>query len=129
MITNLSRGLTTLHSARCAPEMIDNDLRDECSVKHTLQPAPQLAVGRSLLERMTGQQQAPITRNPLVCRGRAVVQRTRIMVSVVSDCIASGITEAELIDEYPTLGVHGLRAAVTHGAELAHDECSAVVAR
>ena len=82
-----------------------------------------------MLGPMTGEQQALITRDPLVCHGQAVVQGTRIMVSVVLDCIAAGMTEAEIIDDYPTLSVEGIRAAAAHGAELARDEYPAVVAR
>ena len=82
-----------------------------------------------MLERMTGEQLALITRDPLVCHGQAVVQGTRIMVSVVLDCIAAGMTETEIINDYPTLSVDGIRAAAAHGAELARDEYPAVVAR
>ena len=82
-----------------------------------------------MLEPMTGEQQALITRDPLVCHGQAVVQGTRVMVSVVLDCIAAGMTEAEIIEDYPTLSVEGIRAAAAHGAELARDEYPAVVAR
>lgn len=48
------------------------------------------------------------------------------MVSIVLDCLAAGMTEAEIIGEYPTLDVVGIRAAVAHGAELARDEYPAV---
>ncbi len=48
------------------------------------------------------------------------------MVSIVLDCLAAGMTEAEIIDEYPTLDVVGIRAAAAHGAELARDEYPAV---
>lgn len=78
---------------------------------------------------MTGEQQALILRDPLVCHGQAVVQGTRIMVSVLLDCIAAGMTEAEIIDDYPTLTAEGIRAAAAHGAELARDQYPAVVAR
>ncbi len=82
-----------------------------------------------MLEFMTGEQQALIVRDPLVCHGQAVVRGTRIMVSVVLDCIAAGMTEQEILDDYPTLTVEGIRAAAAHGAELARDEYPAVVAR
>ena len=82
-----------------------------------------------MLESMTGEQQALIVRDPLVCHGQAVVRGTRIMVSVVLDCIAAGMTEQEILDDYPTLTVEGIRAAAAHGAELARDEYPAVVAR
>lgn len=48
------------------------------------------------------------------------------MVSVVLDCLAAGMTEQEIVGEYPTLDVVGVRAAAAHGAELARDEYPAV---
>ncbi len=48
------------------------------------------------------------------------------MVSIVLDCLAAGMTETEIIGEYPTLDVVGIRAAAAHGAELARDEYPAV---
>jgi len=67
-----------------------------------------------------------IVRDPSVCHGQAVVRGTRIMVSVVLDCLAAGMSEAEIIGEYPTLDVEGIRAAAAHRAELARDEYPAV---
>ncbi len=81
-----------------------------------------------MLVPMTGEQQALIVRDPMVCHGQSVIQGTRIMVSVVLDCIAAGMTEPEILDDYPTLTVEGIRAAAAHGAELARDEYPAVVA-
>lgn len=75
---------------------------------------------------MTGEQQALIVRDPLVCHGQAVVRGTRIMVSVVLDCLAAGMTEADIIEDYPTLTAEGIRAAAAHGAELARDQYPAV---
>jgi uncharacterized protein (DUF433 family) len=51
------------------------------------------------------------------------------MVSVVLDCLAAGMTEREIIDDYPTLTVEGIRAAAAHGAELARDEYPAVASQ
>ena len=48
------------------------------------------------------------------------------MVSVILDCLAAGMSEAEIVDEYPTLTVEGVRAAAAPGAELARDEYPAV---
>jgi len=67
-----------------------------------------------------------IVRDPSVCHGQAIVRGTRIMVSVVLECLAAGMSEAEIIGEYPTLDVVGIRAAAAHGAELARDEYPAV---
>lgn len=70
-----------------------------------------------------------IVRDPTVCHGQAVVRGTRIMVSIVLDALADGMTEEEIIAEYPKLTVEGVRAAAAYGAELARDEYPAVAAQ
>lgn len=50
------------------------------------------------------------------------------MVSVVLDALAAGLSEAEIVAEYPTLDAAGIRAAAAYGAELARDEYPAVTA-
>lgn len=77
---------------------------------------------------MTDDQQQMIVRDPNVCHGQAVVRGTRIMVSIVLDALADGMTEQEIIAEYPTLTPDGIRAAAAYGAELARDEYPAVAA-
>lgn len=67
-----------------------------------------------------------IVRDPSICHGQATVRGSRVMVSIILDCLAAGMTEAEIIGEYPTLDVDGIRAAAAHGAELARDEYPAV---
>lgn len=78
---------------------------------------------------MTEEQRAMIVRDPTVCHGQAVVRGTRIMVSIVLDALADGMAEEEIIAEYPTLTVEGIRAAAAYGAELARDEYPAVAAQ
>lgn len=77
---------------------------------------------------MTDGRLALIVRDPKVCHGQAVVRGTRIMVSVILDALADGMTEDEILAEYPTLTADGIRAAAAYGAELARDEYP-VVAR
>lgn len=50
------------------------------------------------------------------------------MVSIILDALADGMTEAEIVAEYPTLTAEGIRAAAAYGAELARDEYPAVTA-
>ncbi len=51
------------------------------------------------------------------------------MVSAVLDCVAAaGMTEAEILADYPTLDVDEIRASAAYGAELARDEYPTVVA-
>lgn len=78
---------------------------------------------------MTDDQQDLIVRDPDVCHGQAVVRGTRIMVSIILDALADGMTEQEIIAEYPTLTTEGIRAAAAYGAELARDEYPAVAAQ
>ena len=75
---------------------------------------------------MTSDHRKRIVRDPAICHGQATVRGTRIMVSIVLDCLASGMSETDIIDEYPTLDVDGIRAAAAYGAELARDEYPAV---
>lgn len=77
---------------------------------------------------MTTEQRALIVRDPKVCHGQATVRGTRIMVSIILDALADGMTESEILAEYPTLTVEGIRAAAAYGAELARDEYPAVAA-
>lgn len=76
----------------------------------------------------TDQRAALVVRDPQVCHGQATVRGTRIMVSVILDSLADGMTEAEIVAEYPTLTAEGIRAAAAYGAELARDEYPAVTA-
>lgn len=78
---------------------------------------------------MADDQQTMILRDPNVCHGQAVVRGTRIMVSIVLDALADGMTEDQIIAEYPTLTRDGIRAAAAYGAELARDEYPAVAAQ
>lgn len=69
-----------------------------------------------------------ISFNPLVCKGRACISGTRIMVSVVLDNLAEGLSPEEICQSYPPLSVEDLRACVAYAAALAHDEVSTLTA-
>jgi uncharacterized protein (DUF433 family) len=75
---------------------------------------------------MTDERRALIVRDPQVRHGQAAVHGTRILVSIVLDALADGMTENEILAEYPTLTVEGIRPAAAYGAELARDEYPAV---
>jgi uncharacterized protein (DUF433 family) len=63
-----------------------------------------------------------ISVDPHICHGQACIRGTRILVSVVLDCLGGGMTEQEILDAYPTLTVEGIRAAAAYGAALAREE-------
>ncbi len=62
-----------------------------------------------------------ITVDPLVCHGKACVKGTRIMVSVVLDNLAAGLTVDEILSGYPGLTRETIRATVAYAAELARE--------
>ena len=71
---------------------------------------------------MTSEQLELIVTDPTILHGQARVAGTRVPVSVVLDCLAAGMTEGEILAEYPSLSVAGIRAAAAYGAALAREE-------
>ena len=59
-----------------------------------------------------------ITVDPAVCHGRACIKGTRIMVSVVLDNLAAGLTADDIVRSYPSLNHEAVRAAIAYAAEL-----------
>ncbi len=62
-----------------------------------------------------------ISVNPNVCHGKACIKGTRIMVSVILDNLAAGLSETEILKSYPTLTRDDIRAALAYASELAHE--------
>ena len=66
--------------------------------------------------------QQRISVNSEVCHGKPCIRGTRIMVSVVLDNLADGLTPEEIVDEYPPLTVEDIRAAISYAANLTREE-------
>lgn len=62
-----------------------------------------------------------ITVDPRVCHGKACIRGTRIMVSVVLDNLAAGLTHGEILKSYPSLSIEGVHAAIAYAADLARE--------
>ena len=62
-----------------------------------------------------------ITIDPQVCGGKPCIWGTRIWVSLVLDLLSDGMTEAELLAEYPQLANEDVLAAIAYGAEAARE--------
>lgn len=62
-----------------------------------------------------------ITVDPHICHGRACIHGTRIFVSVILDNLAAGITEDEILRQYPALTREDIHAALAYGAALARE--------
>lgn len=59
--------------------------------------------------------------DPVVCHGKACIKGTRIMVSVVLDNLAAGLTPDEIVRSYPSLDRTAVQAAIAYAAELARE--------
>jgi len=69
-----------------------------------------------------------ITVDPNVCHGKACIRGTRIMVSVVLDNLAAGLTPDEILKSYPSLNLEAVHAAIAYAAELARERIVAMSA-
>ena len=69
-----------------------------------------------------------ITVDPDICHGKACVRGTRIMVSVILDNLAAGLTPDEIVQSYPSLDREAVQAAITYAAELARERVVAMPA-
>jgi uncharacterized protein (DUF433 family) len=60
-----------------------------------------------------------ISLDPQICGGKPCIKGTRIWVSLVLDFLADGMSEAEVLAEYPQLSHEDVLAAIAYGAEMA----------
>jgi uncharacterized protein (DUF433 family) len=69
-----------------------------------------------------------ITVDPEICHGKACITGTRIMVSVILDNLADGLTSAAILASYPSLTHESIQAALAYAAELSHERILALPA-
>ena len=67
-----------------------------------------------------------ITVDPNICHGQACFRGTRVMVSVVLDNLAAGVTPDEIRSQYPSLPPTAVPAALAYAAELASERVFAL---
>lgn len=60
--------------------------------------------------------------DPSVCHGKACFLGTRVMVSVVLDCLVAGMTTDEIVAEYPSVTEESIRASLAFSSELAQEQ-------
>ncbi|MHB0874979.1 MAG: DUF433 domain-containing protein [Anaerolineae bacterium] len=63
-----------------------------------------------------------IRTDPSVCHGKPCIAGTRILVSVILDNLAEGLTPEAIVAEYEALTVDDVRAAIAYAAELTREE-------
>ena len=62
-----------------------------------------------------------ISVNPMICHGKACIAGTRVMVSVILDNLADGLTPKEIVESYPSVSVDAVQAAIAYAAALARE--------
>ena len=69
-----------------------------------------------------------IIADPMICHGKACIRGTRIMVSVILDNLAEGVSETEILTSYPSLKPEDIKAAIAYAAELTRERLVSVPA-
>ena len=64
--------------------------------------------------------------DPNVCFGKPCIRGTRIWISLLLDLLASGMSEREILNEYPQLQHEDILAAIAYGAEAARERIISV---
>ncbi len=62
-----------------------------------------------------------ISIDPKVCGGKPCIEGTRIWVSLILDFQAEGVSEAEILADYPQLRPEDLRASLAYAAEVTRE--------
>lgn len=62
-----------------------------------------------------------ISVDPGVCHGQACIAGTRVMVTVILDNLAAGLTIGQIVESYPSVSLDAVRAALHYAAELAKE--------
>ena len=62
-----------------------------------------------------------ISVDPSICHGHACIAGTRVMVTVILDNLAAGLTVDEIAESYPSVSADAVKAALHYAAELAKE--------
>lgn len=62
-----------------------------------------------------------VTIDPLICHGKACIAGTRVLVSVVLDSLAAGMSVDEILQSYPSVSREAVQAVISYAADLARE--------
>ncbi len=62
-----------------------------------------------------------ISIDPQICGGKPCVRGHRIWVSLILDLLADGVSERDILANYPGLTAEDIRACIAYGAEMSRD--------
>lgn len=67
-----------------------------------------------------------ITIDPEICHGKPCIKGTRIFISIILECLASGETFSEILDDYPTLVEKDIIAVINYSKFLIESQKNVV---
>jgi uncharacterized protein (DUF433 family) len=56
-----------------------------------------------------------ITINPDICHGKPTIRDKRYTVELILDLLSAGMTNEEILQDYPALEIDDIRAAIVFG--------------
>jgi len=59
-----------------------------------------------------------ITINPEICHGRPTIRNTRYSVDLILDLLSSGMSENNIIADYPALEIMDIKACLSFASQL-----------
>jgi uncharacterized protein (DUF433 family) len=59
-----------------------------------------------------------ITINPEICHGRPAIRNTRYTVDLILDLLSSGMSESEILEDYPALETKDIKACLAFASQL-----------
>ena len=62
-----------------------------------------------------------ISVDPNVCHGQACISGTRVMVTVILNNLAAGLSVDEITESYPSVSTDAVKATLHYAAELARE--------
>ncbi len=66
--------------------------------------------------------------DPNICHGQACLKGTRIMLAVVLDNLAAGLSVDDILQSYPSLTQEAVRATISYAADLVRERVVALPA-
>jgi uncharacterized protein (DUF433 family) len=59
-----------------------------------------------------------ITINPEICQGKPSIRNTRYTVDLILELLSSGMSESEIIEDYPALEPKDIKACLAFASQL-----------
>jgi uncharacterized protein (DUF433 family) len=83
-------------------------------------------IAEKYLRRLKMDWRERITVDRSVCHGKACIKGTRIMVSVILENLADGVSKEEILKSYPSLNSDDIKAALAYASELSRERLVSV---